>query len=97
MNERITINKKTEEVDEPGVDHGSKPGILLALNKEYVAIKWPGTNYWSGIGSTSYASPEILIFKIKERKETENLIELKVELLIDWESKRKKEPILKNK
>jgi len=70
-----------------GVDHGGA-GKVVAENDRFIVIKWPAHKYWSGIGETSYASPETVVYK-KHHHDGEQKIY--AEAIIEWSHKRAKD------
>jgi hypothetical protein len=45
-----------------GIDYGGL-GTVLAENEDYIAVKFPAGRHWSGIGTTSYHHPKVIIFE----------------------------------
>ena len=50
-------------VFQPGVKYAGGKGIVVARNREVIAVKWPGGTFWSG-HQHQYAEPKICVFEI---------------------------------
>ena len=71
---------------QPGIDHGSKKVRILAENKEFVALKFSGTMYWSSIGRQGYAPPRITVYRVKSKKDNKYTLQEALE----WSTGRRK-------
>lgn len=73
-------------VEQVGVDHGGA-GVVLAINKGTLVVKWPAHKYWSGIGSPwQYASPTIAVYSMEDG----SINNPKCTGIIEWDVTRKK-------
>lgn len=82
-----TIRLRGDSVDIQGVDYG--PNLkVYARNKVSIVLRSSGHRRWSGIGSTKYESPKLLVFQIIEEGEYEGGEWLKVEPLVELSQAR---------
>ncbi len=71
-----------------GIDYGG-PGTVLAVNEEVIAVKWPGSMGWGGIGQARvYHSPDVAVYRIQ----TNAGAMLDCRGLIEWSLARKAKP-----
>lgn len=68
-----------------GIDRGGA-GVVLAIAGDTVAVKWPGSMGWGGIGSPrSYNPPHVAVYQIK----SDAGAMLECEPLLEWSLARK--------
>lgn len=70
----------------PGVDMGGL-GKVLAQNKDFIAVKWPGHMGWFCRGGRKYYSPETVVYA-KDNGISDT--EWEVTELIAWGPKKKR-------
>ena len=69
-----------------GIDWGGA-GVVLAIAEDIIAVKWPGSMGWSGIGAPrSYHPPHVAVYKII----ADAGAMLSCEPLLEWSLARKK-------
>lgn len=71
-----------------GIDYG--PNVMVhSRNNVCIVLRVPGHTRWSGVGSTKYESPKLLVYRILDEGLDGRTVWLKVEPMMEISQKRR--------